>query len=132
MFCVADEVLTGFGRTGKYFASDYMSEKPDLVCMSKALTGGILPLGITSCAQSIIDAFDNDRVDQAFYHGHSFTGNPVSCAAALQSTKMLQEDSCQQNIKRIEKSHVDFANRIKNHPKLKQVRTLGVCIAIRD
>ncbi len=130
VFCVADEVLTGFGRTGKYFASDYMTEKPDLVCMSKALTGGILPLGITSCAQSIIDAFDNDRVDQAFYHGHSFTGNPVSCAAALQSTKMLQEDSCQKNIKRIEKSHIDFANRIKKHPKLNDVRTLGVCIAL--
>lgn len=129
VFCVADEVLTGFGRTGKYFASDYMTEKPDLVCLSKALTGGILPLGITSCAQTIIDAFDNDKTDQAFYHGHSFTGNPVSCAAALQSTKMLQEESCQANIKRIEQSHVDFAERIKNHPKLSHVRTLGVCIA---
>ena len=130
VFCVAGGVLTGFGRTGKYFASDYMTEQPDMVCMSKALTGGILPLGVTSCADSIIKAFDNDRVDKAFYHGHSFTGNPVSCAAALESTRMLQEESCQNNIQRIVSAHQLFAKKIETHPKVKHVRTLGVCLAV--
>ena len=80
--CIADEVFTGFGRTGKLFACHHLKEKPDIIAVSKGITGGALPLGATSCSEQIVKAFTTPDFSKTFFHGHSYTANPIACAAA--------------------------------------------------
>ncbi|MBJ7882293.1 adenosylmethionine--8-amino-7-oxononanoate transaminase [Gelidibacter salicanalis] len=127
---VADEVMTGFGKTGKYFASDYMETKPDIICMSKALTAGLLPMAITSCSQDIYDAFYSDDISKGLFHGHTYSANPLACSAALAGIELLQSDKIQQNIQSISVSHQRFNERIKEHPKVKATRQTGVIFAL--
>jgi adenosylmethionine-8-amino-7-oxononanoate aminotransferase len=130
IICIADEVFTGFGRTGKMLASDYLKNKPDLIALSKGLTGGTMALGATCVSQKILTAFQNDDFSKTFFHGHSFTANPVACAASNASFSLLMEITCQQSIAQISKSHSEFAGKIKNHASLKDVRCLGTILAI--
>ncbi len=126
---IADEVMTGFGRTGKFFASDYLNEKPDIICMSKGLTGGVMPLGATACAQFIYDKFLSDDKLKTFYHGHSYTANPTACSAALASLDLFDNPDTFENINRITESHKRFFLKIKLHKALIDVRQLGTIIA---
>lgn len=126
---IADEVMTGFGRTGKFFASDYLTEKPDIICMSKGITGGVMPLGATSCAQFIYDAFLSDDKMKTFFHGHSYTANPTACAAALASLDLFEQPEAIKNIKRIEQQHNAFMEKTKSHPALIEVRQTGTILA---
>jgi adenosylmethionine-8-amino-7-oxononanoate aminotransferase len=130
VFTIADEVMTGFGKTGRTFASDYLDNKPDMMCLSKALTGGTIPLAITTFTQEIFDGFYADDTNKAFFHGHTFTANPTGCAAALASINLLQTAETQNNITRINQSHLDFEKKIKSHPKVKTTRVLGVIFAL--
>ncbi|TXE08619.1 adenosylmethionine--8-amino-7-oxononanoate transaminase [Gelidibacter salicanalis] len=127
---VADEVMTGFGKTGKHFASDYMDTMPDIICMSKALTAGLLPMAITSCSQDIYDAFYSDDMSKGLFHGHTYSANPLACTAALAGIELLQSDDIQQNIQRISAAHQQFNARIKNHPKVKTTRQTGIIFAL--
>jgi adenosylmethionine-8-amino-7-oxononanoate aminotransferase len=127
---IADEVMTGFGKTGKTFAMDYLDEKPDMMCLSKALTGGTIPMAITTFTQEVFDAFYDDDINKALFHGHTFTANPTGCAAALASIDLLQTEEMQANIVRINKSHLHFQNKIKNHSKVVTTRVLGVIFAL--
>ena len=127
---IADEVMTGFGKTGKTFAMDYVSEEPDMICLSKALTGGTIPMAITTFTSAIFDAFYDDDINKALFHGHTFTANPTGCAAALASIELLQTGEMQTNIERINKSHLSFQKKIENHPKVITARTLGVIFAV--
>ena len=92
---IADEVMTGFGKTGKTFACDYISQKPDIMCLSKALTGGTIPMAITTFTQDIFEAFYDEDINKALFHGHTFTANPTGCAAALASLSLLQTQEMQ-------------------------------------
>jgi adenosylmethionine-8-amino-7-oxononanoate aminotransferase len=127
---IADEVMTGFGRTGTYFACEQLNYHPDIFCLSKGLTGGTMPLGITSCNNKIFEAFLSDDKLKTLYHGHSFTANPVACAASLASLDLLLDEATLKNIKRIELKHAQFFDQIKNHPKIRTVRQTGTIIAI--
>ncbi|PWK20487.1 adenosylmethionine-8-amino-7-oxononanoate aminotransferase [Xanthomarina spongicola] len=127
---VADEVMTGFGKTGKHYASDYMETKPDIICLSKALTAGLMPMAITSCSQEIYDAFYSDEIGKGLFHGHTYSANPLACTAALAGIELLQSEEIQNNIIRIKASHEAFNLRIKNHPKVKSTRQLGVIFAL--
>ena len=127
---IADEVMTGFGKTGKTFATDYLIEKPDMMCLSKALTGGTIPMAITTFTQDLFDAFYDDDINKALFHGHTFTANPTGCAAALASLELLQSDEMQANIIRVNHRHLEFQERIKNHPKVTATRVLGVIFAL--
>lgn len=127
--CIADEVMTGFGRTGKNFAIEYLQCKPDIICLSKGITGGFLPLGVTVCSQKIFDAFYHNDNSKTFYHGHSYTGNPLSCAAANASIALLVHKDCQQNIARITSSHAQFSSAIQNHPFVANLRQQGTILA---
>jgi adenosylmethionine-8-amino-7-oxononanoate aminotransferase len=129
VFTIADEVMTGFGKTGKNFATDYLINKPDMMCLSKALTAGTIPMAITTFTQEIYDGFYDDDINKALFHGHTFTANPTGCAAALASLELLQTPEIQANIKRVNQCHLDFENKIKNHPKVKTTRLLGVIFA---
>lgn len=127
---IADEVMTGFGKTGKTFASDYLENKPDMMCLAKALTGGTIPMAITAFTQEIFDGFYDDDTNKALFHGHTFTANPTGCAAALASINLLQTDEMQNNIARINQWHLAFENKIKTHPNVKTTRILGVIFAL--
>ncbi|RTY88117.1 adenosylmethionine--8-amino-7-oxononanoate transaminase [Flavobacterium sp. RSP15] len=127
---IADEVMTGFGKTGKTFATDYLIEKPDMMCLSKALTGGTIPMAITTFTQDLFDAFYDDDINKALFHGHTFTANPTGCAAALASLELLQTNEMQANLIRVNQRHLNFQERIKNHPKVTATRVLGVIFAL--
>ncbi|TDN95531.1 adenosylmethionine-8-amino-7-oxononanoate aminotransferase [Salegentibacter sp. 24] len=129
IICVADEVMTGFGKTGKYFASDYLATKPDIICLSKALTAGLLPMGLTTCSQKIYDAFYDDKISKGLFHGHTYSANPPACAAAIAGIELLVSEEIQQNIRKVIKSHQAFDEKIKDHPKVTNRRQLGVIYA---
>ncbi|PWA05183.1 adenosylmethionine--8-amino-7-oxononanoate transaminase [Flavobacterium psychrotolerans] len=127
---IADEVMTGFGKTGKTFACDYIKEQPDMMCLSKALTGGTIPMAITTFTQELFDGFYSDDINKALFHGHTFTANPTGCAAALASMELLQTQEMQENIARVHRSHLDFQKKIQLHPKVTTTRVLGVIFAL--
>jgi adenosylmethionine---8-amino-7-oxononanoate aminotransferase len=128
--CIADEVLTGFGRTGKNFASEYLSHKPDIMALSKGLTGGTMPLGVTTCSEKILSPFMGEGLLDTFFHGHSYTANPLACAAANASFALLMDPSCQGNIHRISGKHQDFKIKLRQHGKLSDIRCLGTVLAL--
>lgn len=130
VFTIADEVMTGFGRTGRLFSSDYLEEEPDMICLSKGITGGVLPLGATSCKEEIFDAFLSEEKHKMFFHGHSFTANSISCTAALASLDLLLDPSCQENISRIEKKHEEFRRTLSLHKNASNCRVRGTIFAV--
>lgn len=130
VFTIADEVMTGFGKTGKTFACNYLNEQPDMICLSKALTGGTIPMAITTFTQEIYDGFLDSDVNKALFHGHTFTANPTGCAAALASLELLQTNTMQENLIRVNNRHLIFKKRIAQHPKVKATRVLGVIFAL--
>jgi adenosylmethionine---8-amino-7-oxononanoate aminotransferase len=127
---IADEVMTGFGKTGRTFASDYLEKQPDMMCLSKALTGGTIPMAITTFTQDIFDAFYDEDINKALFHGHTFTANPTGCAAALASLDLLQTPEMQANILRVNANHLAFEKRVQSHPKVVTTRVLGVIFAL--
>jgi adenosylmethionine-8-amino-7-oxononanoate aminotransferase len=130
VLAIADEVMTGFGKTGRHFASDHMTEKPDIICMSKALTAGMLPMAVTSCTQDIYDAFYSDDIAKGLFHGHTYTANPLACAAALAGIDLLKSEGIQKNIAEIMQWHQEFDAEIKGHPKVAATRQTGIIYAL--
>jgi adenosylmethionine-8-amino-7-oxononanoate aminotransferase len=127
---IADEVFTGFGRTGKSFACDHVQVQPDIMCFSKGLTGGTMALGLTTCTQQVYDAFLSDDKMKTLFHGHSYTANPVACAAALASLDLFLEPATQQDIDRIATKHAAFSETIKGHSRIKTTRQTGTILAL--
>lgn len=127
---IADEVMTGFGKTGKYFASDFIETKPDIICLSKALTAGLIPMGVTSCTQEVYDAFYSDELAKGLFHGHTYTANPLACTAALAGIELLRSEGTWHNIKRIEQKHQQFDAEIRTHPRVAGTRQCGVIYAL--
>jgi adenosylmethionine---8-amino-7-oxononanoate aminotransferase len=130
VLCVADEVFTGFGRTGKWFASDHVDIKPDIMAISKGITGGVLPLGVTTCTRKIEQAFQSKNPLHTFFHGHSYTANPISCSAANASFGLLNREETWIRISNIAEAHQSFIGSIQNHPSVKDARSLGTILAI--
>ncbi|MDQ3071719.1 MAG: adenosylmethionine--8-amino-7-oxononanoate transaminase [Bacteroidota bacterium] len=128
--CIADEVMTGFGRTGKNFAINHLQYQPDIICLSKGITGGFMPLGVTACVQKIYDVFYSNEIEKTFFHGHSYTANPLACIAANASLQLLLSDTCQSQINHIVMSHAHFAEIIKAESFVKEVRQQGTILAI--
>lgn len=121
---IFDEVFTGFYRTGRFWAMDYLTEKPDIVCASKALTGGFLPMGMTAASQEVYEAFLGDDFHKALIHGHSYTGNPIACAAACKSFEILMRPETLERISKIENCH-----RAAKLGKIRRHRTRGTVAA---
>lgn len=129
---IADEIATGFGRTGKLFACDHAGISPDLMCLSKGLTGGYLPMAITVTTQQVYDAFYADyREGKAFLHSHTYSGNPLGCAAALAVQKVLrEEDILSQAQQRAPYLTGKLMERFAGHPYVGEIRHLGLIHAI--
>ncbi len=132
---IADEIMTGFGRTGPLFASEHLTKNtpelsPDIICLSKGLTGGFLPLGVTTCKDHIQQAYRQEDIMATFFHGHSFTANPISCAAALASLDLLQADHCSAQRQQLSASLASFTQSLQAHPAIAHVRHLGCVLAL--
>lgn len=110
---IADEVMTGFGRLGTLFACQQLKETPDIICLSKGLTGGFLPLGVTACKEKIFQAFLGLELQKAFLHGHTYTANPLACTSALASLDLLKEMICTYQRNMIAESHRSFCDKWK-------------------
>ncbi|MDQ6902501.1 MAG: adenosylmethionine--8-amino-7-oxononanoate transaminase [Bacteroidota bacterium] len=132
IICIADEVLTGFYRTGKFFAGDYVTQKADIICLSKGLTGGTMALGITACTDSIYSAFVSDDKTKTFFHGHSFTANSLACTAALASFSLIQRDKAKERIENLLESQQYYFEELKCFEEkniIKNLRLLGTIVA---
>ncbi|RAJ81843.1 adenosylmethionine-8-amino-7-oxononanoate aminotransferase [Chitinophaga dinghuensis] len=126
---IADEVMTGFGRTGKNFAMENCHTTPDMICLSKGLTGGSMALGVTTCTSQIYDAFlSNDKL-KTLFHGHSFTANPLACSVALASLDIFTDPACAANRERIHQAHQAFLKELQLSDKVKNPRLQGTIIA---
>jgi len=122
---IADEVLTGFGRTGRLFACEHAAVTPDIMCLSKALTAGYLPMAATAVTNAVYEAFLSDDRTKTFFHGHSFTANPLACAVALASLDLLEEGNVLARIGRLERQLRDGLTPLASLPHVADVRVLG-------
>lgn len=127
---IADEVMTGFGRTGTLFASEQLHLMPDIICLSKGITGGFLPLGATACREDIYRAFLSDQLHHALLHGHTYTANPLACSSALASLDLLLENSCVAQREMIAECHREFCRSWSTHPRLKRCESLGTILVL--
>ena len=130
---IADEVMTGLGRTGSLFAMDQCEEKPDLIALSKGITGGFLPMGVTVCTDVMHQSFWGDGEEgkmKTFLHGHSYTANPLACAAGCASLDLMETDETWENINRIEQQHAEFAKEAEELDGVAAVRHKGTILAI--
>lgn len=133
ILCIADEVMTGFYRTGRFFASEYLGQKSDIICLSKGLTGGTMALGVTAVTQPVIDAFTTDDSMKTFFHGHSFTANPLACTAALASLDLLEKPECHRQITAIVEQNNLFVQQLRASAgslPVKNIRQLGTIVAM--
>ena len=122
---IADEVLTGFGRTGRMFACEHAAVGPDLICLSKALTGGYLPLGATAVTEEVYEAFLSEDRTRTFFHGHSFTANPLACAVALASLDVFEDTGALARVTALEKWLRDGLGPLGALPLVGDVRVIG-------
>ncbi len=122
---IFDEVLTGFGRTGEMFALDHLVSKPDIVCLAKGLTAGYIPLAATIFSDEIHKYFVNNDFSKTFLHGHSFTANPISCAAAIASMQIFKKEKTIEKVKLQEKYHQEGLKLLKLNSKVSHLRQIG-------
>lgn len=122
---IFDEVMTGFYRTGKMFAMDHINFAPDIICLSKGITGGFLPLSLTITTEKIYQAFLSDDWNKAFIHGHSYTANPIACSAAIKSLEMLGRPNTLKQIQIISKTHQKLLQKIANASKKRCLGTIA-------
>lgn len=127
---IADEVAVGFGRTGAMFACEHAGVSPDLLCLSKGLTAGMMPLAVTLCTDAIYEAFYDDyETQKTFFHGHSFTGNPLACAVALESLRLFEEEHVLEGVRRTAEALRGHMRRFEGFGHLTGVRQLGLVAA---
>lgn len=125
---IFDEVMTGFGRTGDYFACLKAQVEPDIICLSKGITGGFTPLAATVCSDHIYSMFNTDDPFKTFWHAHSYTGNPIGCAAGIASWDLLVNN--EDKFKNIEHVHLKNMDKLTAHPRLKNFRVKGTIAAV--
>ena len=129
LLIIFDEVATGFGRTGKMFALDHIGFEPDLVCLSKGLTSGYMPLAATVAREEIFRVFLGESFDKALSHGHTFTANPLACAVALRSLELFGEEATLERVAHITARHKEALEELKGHPRVSRPRALGTLLA---
>lgn len=126
---IFDEVMTGFGRTGKLFSMDHCANKPDIVAFSKGLTAGVMALGLTVATQDIFDAFLSEKKTKAFLHGHSFTANPIACAVGCANLDLFEREETLKNIDALVAWGSEFASTLNGLNNVRNVRQTGTIVA---
>jgi adenosylmethionine-8-amino-7-oxononanoate aminotransferase len=130
IFFIADEVMTGFGRTGTMFACEQASVRPDLMCLSKGLTGGFLPMGVTLASDAIYQAFYSKDRSKTFFHSTSYTGNAIACAAAVANLEVWEREPVSARITAIAQHHSGAMPALRDNPSVVDVRRLGTILAV--
>lgn len=132
VYLIFDEVMTGFGRTGTFFACEQAGVSPDVMCLSKMLTGGLLPLAVTCATETLYEVFWGDPEEhKAFLHGHSYTANPIACAVAAESLALYEETDMAEQTKTLGGALRAAWGRVASHPAVREARTLGAIAAAR-
>ncbi len=126
---ILDEVATGFGRTGKMFACEYADISPDFMCLSKGLTGGTIPLAVTMTTNNIYEGFLSADNSKTFFHGHTYTANPIGCAIALASLQLFEDDKLLENVNKITTVLLNKLQQIADYPIVKNIRAIGTVAA---
>lgn len=124
---IFDEVMTGFGRTGDWFAGKRAQVEPDIICLAKGLTGGFLPLSVTACSDEIYQSFYSDDPVKTFWHGHSYTANPLGCAAAVASLNLLEKTA--ERFQSMEQKHRNHLERFADMKFIEKIRVKGTIAA---
>ncbi len=127
---IADEVMTGFGRTGTFFACEQADISPDIACYSKGITGGALPLAVTMCKSEIFEAHYSPDRARAFFHSSSYTANPIACAAALANLEIWEKDEARQSVTRLCQLQEERIAPFKSDERFSNVRRLGTIAAL--
>jgi adenosylmethionine-8-amino-7-oxononanoate aminotransferase len=127
---IADEVLTGFGRTGKMFACDLANVAPDLMCVSKGITGGFMTMGVTFCSDRVASAFRSENRLHTFYHGHSYTGNALTCAAANANLQIFDDEPVFDRISAIARTHAERLAQLREMHQVGDTRQIGTIGAL--
>lgn len=130
VFFIADEVMTGFGRTGTMFACEQAGIEPDIMCVSKGITGGFLPLGATLASSEVFEAFRSSDRAKAFFHGHSYTANPIVCAATVANLELFAREPVFDRIAAIGAEHERRLARLAGRREVKEVRRRGTIAAV--
>ncbi|MDB6117060.1 MAG: pyridoxal phosphate-dependent transferase [Verrucomicrobiaceae bacterium] len=128
VFLILDEVMTGFGRTGRMFACEHEDVIPDFLCLAKGLSGGYLPLAVTLTTERVFEGFLGEG--QTFYYGHSFTGNQLGCAAALASLKIFKDEAVIEHLAEKVKTLTQLLGILRDHPHVKDIRQCGLVAGI--
>jgi adenosylmethionine---8-amino-7-oxononanoate aminotransferase len=128
LLVIYDEVMTGFGRTGDWFACTTAQVAPDIICLSKGITGGFLPFAATVCSEAIYQAFLSIDASHTLYHGHSYAANPLGCAAALASLALMKQNEA--TFRGMQTRHWQHLERLQDHPKLERLRVTGTIAAM--
>jgi len=129
LLIIFDEVATGFGRTGTMFAFEQVGIIPDIICLSKGLTAGYMPMAVTVAREQLFEAFLSDSFDQALPHGHTFTANPLACAVSLRSLELFSEENTLQRVGRISERHGEALETLMQHARVSRPRKLGTLLA---
>jgi adenosylmethionine---8-amino-7-oxononanoate aminotransferase len=127
---IADEVMTGFYRTGTFFAINQIETLPDFICLSKGVTGGVMPIGLTVTTSEIFDAFLGEDTSTALLHGHSFTANPLSCSAVCASLDLFEKPETESGIQRIVAGHKNFLDTHGDNPNFKSAKQMGTILSL--
>jgi adenosylmethionine-8-amino-7-oxononanoate aminotransferase len=122
---IADEVLTGFGRTGRMFACEHASVTPDIICLSKGVTAGYLPLGVSVATEAIYEAFLSEDRQKTFFHGHSYAANPLACAVGVASLDLFRDEDVLERIGRLERQLREGLEPLRSLPIVGDVRVIG-------
>lgn len=130
VLCISDEVMTGFGRTGKLFAQDHLSAVPDMICLSKGVTGGFLPLGLTVVTDKVFQAFYSDEAKHTFLHGHSYTGSALACAVAVANLEVFEMEQTMQKVEWLMVQLAELKKSFDEQKGIREVRHLGCILAI--
>ncbi len=126
---IFDEVAVGFGRTGKMFACEKIGVTPDIICLSKGLTAGYMPMAVTVATDRLFNEFLDEGFEKAFIHGHTFTANPLACAVALKSLELFEEENTLEKIVHIEARHKEQLKKLQDHPLIFKARVMGTALA---
>ncbi|MGE8106227.1 adenosylmethionine--8-amino-7-oxononanoate transaminase [Allorhizobium sp. NPDC080224] len=127
---VADEVMTAWGRTGTLLACDQCDLSPDILCLSKGITGGALPLAVTLCTAEIFDAHLSEERRRTFFHSSSYTANPIACAAAVANLDVWRAEPVEERVRAVAAMHRDRLVRLQSNPRFRNVRQQGTIAAL--
>jgi adenosylmethionine-8-amino-7-oxononanoate aminotransferase len=130
VWLILDEVMTGFGRTGTLFACEQAKVAPDLMCLSKGLTGGFLPMGVTLASAEIYDAFYSDDRARTFFHSSSYTGNAIACAAAVSNLEIWESEPVLERITAISRHHAEALKQFAGRTPVADARQVGTIAAV--